>query len=170
MAPMPASQRRAPATQPAREVVRALADERATSKLAGRIAAQARAGDFIALEGDLGVGKTAFARAFLAARAGAPVDAPSPTFTLVQVYDLAGGAVVHVDLYRVSPGGDVAELGLEDYLATSIVILEWPDRLGDAVPADRLVVRLAFADAPEARRATLIAHGAWTGRLDAALS
>jgi tRNA threonylcarbamoyl adenosine modification protein YjeE len=166
---MPASQRRAP-VQPAHEVVRALADERATAALAGRIAAEARAGDFIALEGDLGVGKTTFARAFLAARAGAPIDAPSPTFTLVQVYDLAGGTVVHVDLYRVSAGGDLAELGLEDYLATSIVILEWPDRLGAAVPADRLVVRLAFADAPEARRATLIAHGTWTARLDAVLA
>ena len=143
----------------------ALDDETATAALAARVAAAARAGDLIALEGDLGAGKTTFARAVLAARAGTPIEAPSPTFTLVQIYDLPGGRVVHADLYRLSGAGEIAELGLEEDMSTAIVLVEWPDRLGTRLPPDRLVVRLEFAGSPEARRARLVGHGTWAARL-----
>ena len=90
----------------------ALADEAATARLAARLAALARPGDVLALSGGLGAGKTVFARAFLRARAGdRALEVPSPTFTLVQAYDLPGGAVWHLDLYRLSDPSEVWEIG-----------------------------------------------------------
>ncbi len=170
MAPMSATPPATTTTAPAREAAFALDDEGATAALAARVAAVARAGDFIALEGDLGAGKTTFARAFLASRAGAAIEAPSPTFTLVQTYDLPGGSIVHADLYRLSGTNETDELGLDEDLAMTIALVEWPDRLGTRLPRDRLVVRLEFADRPDARRACLFAHGGWVVRLDGILS
>src|SRR5579885_856275 len=101
-----------------------LADVSATADLAGRIAAEARAGDVIALWGDLGIGKTEFARAFIRARPGghAAVEVPSPTFTLVQVYDLSP-PVWHFDLYRLERPDEAWELGLEEAFAEAISLI-----------------------------------------------
>jgi tRNA threonylcarbamoyladenosine biosynthesis protein TsaE len=147
---------------------RPLADEAATSRLAGRLAAVARRGDVLALWGDLGMGKTSFARAFVTARAGAPTEVPSPTFTLVQTYDLPGGPVWHFDLYRLGTPEDVWELGWEEALADAIVLVEWPIRLGDILPADRLDVKLSSGNTPSAREARLEGHGSWAARLESA--
>jgi tRNA threonylcarbamoyl adenosine modification protein YjeE len=90
-----------------------LVDETATVRLAWHVAMLARPGDVLALHGGLGSGKTSFARAFLRARAGDPLlEVPSPTFTLVQVYDLPGGAIWHLDLYRLAAPEEVWELGI----------------------------------------------------------
>src|SRR5947207_3065485 len=91
-----------------------LPDPAATAALAGRVAPLARRGDVVALRGDLGSGKTAFARAFIAARAGRPVEVPSPTFTLVQTYELPDGAIWHFDLYRLERPDDAIELGIDE--------------------------------------------------------
>jgi tRNA threonylcarbamoyladenosine biosynthesis protein TsaE len=145
----------------------ALADEAATARLAQALAGLVHPGDFIALRGDLGAGKTSLARAFIVALAGRPEEVPSPTFTLAQSYETPSGMVWHLDLYRISDPGELLELGLEDALATSITLVEWPDRLGALLPADRLDVTLEFADSPtgEGRRARLVGYGSWAGRL-----
>lgn len=100
--------------------------------LGARIAQQVRIGDVIALEGGLGAGKTTLARGILAGL-GLASEAPSPSFAIVQPYDVPEVRlpVAHVDLYRLDGRQDTLELGLEDYLLDSLLIIEWPDRLGD---------------------------------------
>lgn len=144
-----------------------LPDLSATADLARRLAALAQAGDVIALRGDLGMGKTEFARAFIHARPGGEVvaEVPSPTFTLVQVYDLAP-AIWHFDLYRLARADDVWELGFEEALADGILLIEWPDRIGSLLPERRLDLELTPGATPESRDARLIAHGDWAQRLD----
>jgi|APTNR8051073442_1049403.scaffolds.fasta_scaffold07778_3 tRNA threonylcarbamoyladenosine biosynthesis protein TsaE len=148
-----------------------LADEDATGRLAGRLAALARVGDVLALSGDLGTGKTAFARAFLRARYGRELEVPSPTFTLVQVYGAegAGVPVYHFDLFRIDHPDDAFELGIEDAFNGGVSLIEWPDRLGRWLPDVRLDLHLAFGDGPSARRATLSGGGDWPKRLAAHL-
>jgi tRNA threonylcarbamoyladenosine biosynthesis protein TsaE len=142
----------------------------ATEALAGIVAAQARRHDVVALFGDLGAGKTAFARGFLRARPGgeAITEVPSPTFTLVQVYELPEAPVWHFDLYRLVQAEDAWELGVEEAFAEAISLIEWPDRLGSLLPAERLDVTLAPGPTPDSRRATLIGYGSWARRLEGA--
>jgi tRNA threonylcarbamoyladenosine biosynthesis protein TsaE len=145
----------------------ALADLAATAQLAAALAARARVGDVIALSGGLGAGKTAFARAFIHARRGGDgvSEVPSPTFTLVQIYDLPDGAVWHLDLYRIKHPEEAFELGLEEALAEAITLIEWPERLGTLLPAARLDLALVPGEAPDARRAVLTPHGTWAARI-----
>jgi tRNA threonylcarbamoyladenosine biosynthesis protein TsaE len=139
----------------------------ATDAFAARLAGLARVGDVLALRGDLGMGKTTFARAFIAARAGQPVVVPSPTFTLLQTYDLPGGPVWHFDLYRLANPDDVWELGWEQGLTDAILLVEWPQRMGDLLPADRLDIAFSQGDAPDRRQVQLTASGDWPARLEA---
>src|SRR5690606_10732392 len=104
-----------------------LPDPGATANLARLLAAAVRPGDLIALAGDLGAGKSTFARAFVHARqdmTGTPrEEVPSPTFTLVQTYEIPGGAVWHFDLYRLSQPEEAGELGLDEALTDGIVLI-----------------------------------------------
>ncbi|MBL8700267.1 MAG: tRNA (adenosine(37)-N6)-threonylcarbamoyltransferase complex ATPase subunit type 1 TsaE [Alphaproteobacteria bacterium] len=144
-----------------------LPDEAATGRLAAAVATQARVGDVIALAGGLGAGKTSFARAFIRARAGDPaLDVPSPTFTLVQTYDLPGGPVWHFDLYRLKRADEAWELGIEDAFAEAISLIEWPERLGDLLPAEHLEIALAAAADPMARQARLTPSASWRDRIE----
>ncbi|HEY1259264.1 MAG TPA: tRNA (adenosine(37)-N6)-threonylcarbamoyltransferase complex ATPase subunit type 1 TsaE, partial [Stellaceae bacterium] len=102
-----------------------LPDEMATAALAERLAGIAAAGDVIALEGELGSGKTTLARAFIAAR-GAGEEVPSPTFTLVQTYQAETVSIWHFDLYRLQAPEEAWELGIEEALADGISLIEWP--------------------------------------------
>ncbi len=140
-----------------------------TNALAARLASLAEPGDLIGLSGELGAGKTAFARAFITARAaaaGAEIDeVPSPTFTLVQTYELGPDTVWHFDLYRLDRAEDVYELGIEDALADGIVLIEWPERMAALLPDDRLDIELRFADNAEGRWAVLVGRGGWAERL-----
>jgi tRNA threonylcarbamoyladenosine biosynthesis protein TsaE len=135
----------------------------ATRRLGERLAARARVGDVILLGGPLGVGKSALARAFLRA-CGVLDDIPSPTFTLVQVYETKP-PVWHVDLYRLKGPEEARELGLEEAFIGAITLIEWPDRLGDALPADRLHVALDFGAGAAERVANLSGLGGWAARL-----
>ncbi len=115
-----------------------LDNEAATQRFAADVANMLEPGDFIALSGDLGAGKTAFARALIAYLAGdAEIEVPSPSFTLVQTYDLPRFTLLHADLYRVTSAGELAELGVGD-IPDAVVLLEWPDRAAGALPADRI--------------------------------
>ena len=120
----------------------ALDDLPATTRLAAGVAALARPGDAILLEGPLGAGKTAFARAFLRHASGDPaLEVPSPTFTLVQTYDTHLGPVHHFDLWRLDGPAALGELGWDE-ARDDIVLVEWPDRLGALRPEDALTVAL----------------------------
>jgi tRNA threonylcarbamoyladenosine biosynthesis protein TsaE len=142
-----------------------LADEAATAALARRVAAATRPGDLIGLSGELGVGKTCFARAFIDAALGNGEEVPSPTFTLVQTYESPAGTIWHFDLYRLTRPEEAYELGIEEALTDGIALVEWPDRLGGLLPATRLEVDLAYGDQPTARRVRLAGHGSWGPRL-----
>lgn len=139
-------------------VVVRLPDLAATEALARRLASVARAGDCILLEGPLGAGKTALARAFLRAAAGEPaMQVPSPSFTLVQIYDTKIGPVFHYDLWRLDGSDRLTELDWEDAL-DGVVLVEWPDRLGRLRPADALTITLQFGEG-DAREATVTGWG-----------
>ena len=142
-----------------------------TAALARHLAGVARAGDVIALEGDLGAGKTTFARAFVRAYLDRPdEDVPSPTFTLAQIYepDTDGphtAPVWHVDLYRLAGPEEAVELGIEDAFAEAVTLIEWPDRLAGLLPEDRLVVRLTPGPGEADRTIALTPGPGWRDRL-----
>ncbi|MFN3076963.1 MAG: tRNA (adenosine(37)-N6)-threonylcarbamoyltransferase complex ATPase subunit type 1 TsaE [Alphaproteobacteria bacterium] len=141
-----------------------LPDLEAVAALGRALARVLRSGDVLALEGDLGSGKTALARAVVQAWLGPEEEVPSPTFTLVQTYDIPSGLVAwHFDLYRLNHPEEAVELGLEEALAEGIVMMEWPERLGPLLPAHRLVVSLTLAGTGEARLAQV--RGIGGGRL-----
>jgi tRNA threonylcarbamoyladenosine biosynthesis protein TsaE len=143
-----------------------LPDERATARLAAALARRARAGDVIALEGELGTGKTTFARAFIRARGTGREEVPSPTFTLVQVYDEREPWIWHFDLYRIEKPEEAFELGIEEAFLDGISLIEWPERLGALLPRRRLLLRLFYGDRPASRRAELVADPRWKERLE----
>jgi N-acetylmuramate 1-kinase len=153
----------------ARTVVRLeVATEDETALLAGEIAALLRAGDVVMLAGDLGVGKTTFARAAMRALTRDPeLEAPSPTFTLMQVYEGAFGKIVHADFYRMSSAADVAELGWEEACEEAIVLVEWAENARELFGKDRLDVRLSFGEPerPNARLLTISGYGDFADRL-----
>jgi len=112
-----------------------LPDETATEQLGATLAERLRPGDVVALRGALGAGKTTLARAILRAAAGDPaLIVPSPTFTLVEVYETPRGPYWHFDLYRLETPEQVFELGWEEALAEGVVLIEWPERLGSLLP------------------------------------
>ena len=131
-----------------------LPDERATDQLGATLATRLRIGDIIGLKGELGAGKTTLARAILRAAAeDARLIVPSPTFTLVEVYETPRGTFWHFDLYRLESPEQVFELGWEEARADGIALVEWAERLGMLLPKDRLTVTLAMEG--EGRRADL---------------
>jgi tRNA threonylcarbamoyl adenosine modification protein YjeE len=148
----------------------------ATGRLAQVIAQIAGPGDVIGLIGDLGCGKTTFARAFLHARHGqgegeaAPFDVPSPSFTLVETYDLPGAPVWHFDLYRIESPDEAIEIGFDEALGHAIALIEWPERLGDMLPADRLEIELEFAGHEDLRSAIISGSASWASRLEGVLA
>ncbi len=147
----------------------ALPDERATRRLAIDIANTLEAGNVVTLSGDLGAGKTTLARTLIRYLADDPsIEVPSPTFTLMQTYELPQFPLVHVDLYRVSAPAELAELGFDDLPERAVVLLEWPDRAEGLLPPDRLDVSLTLAPKLklEFRHARITGYGALAPRVD----
>ena len=131
-----------------------LPDEAATERLGAGLASRLRLRDVVALQGGLGAGKTTLARAILRAASGdATPVVPSPTFTLVEIYDTPRGAFWHFDLYRLEDPDQVFELGWEEARAEGIALVEWAERLGRLLPPERLTVTLTVEG--EGRRADL---------------
>ena len=161
-------------------VLRWLPDLNATQALAEEVVTLSSSGDVITLGGDLGCGKTTFARAFirvLAVRHGEgdrDEEVPSPTFTLVQIYERRPAPVWHFDLYRVKKPGDAYELGIEEAFEDAISLIEWPEKLGRLLPAERLDLGLEFSGETSPvgnelngpRMATLTGYGKWVTRLE----
>jgi tRNA threonylcarbamoyladenosine biosynthesis protein TsaE len=144
-----------------------VADEAATGALARTIASLAVPRDVITLIGTLGAGKTSFARAFISALGGGE-EVPSPTFTLLQVYDTTHGAIYHFDLYRLESPEDAFEIGIEDAFADGISLIEWPDRLGRYQPRERLDVAFHPGRLETERRIELTSSPQWAQRLNEA--
>jgi tRNA threonylcarbamoyl adenosine modification protein YjeE len=144
-------------------------DEASTVALAHDIASLLRPGDLVTLTGDLGSGKTTFARALIRTLVGDPtLEAPSPTFTLMQTYEAADYKIVHADLYRIEKAEDLVELGWEDVVEDALTIVEWPERAKELFAGDRLDVQLAYDDPANknARKITITGYGAAAARLD----
>lgn len=140
-----------------------LPDEAATLRLAEDVAAKLAIGDVIALRGDLGAGKTSFARALIRAVAGnSELEVPSPTFTIVQTYDTRL-PIAHFDLYRLGSSDEMDEIGFDEAVSDGVVLVEWPERAEEYLPANRLEIALDMHGA--GRMATLTGGGDWPKRL-----
>ena len=141
-----------------------LADEAATLALGRRLAGVLRAGDVVALSGPLGSGKTTLARGCLAGL-GYAGDVASPTFTVVQSYGVQDTRmpVLHVDLYRLQGADEAVELGLDDALSDHALLVEWPERLGDALWPHALRLGLQAAGG-DTRRLTALVPASWQSR------
>lgn len=140
-----------------------LVDLAASEALAVWLAPHLRAGDVLCLKGDLGAGKTTFAR-FLIAALGVEDEVPSPTFNLVLTYETPDFDVWHFDLFRLESAREVYELGIEQAFDEAVSLIEWPERMGDVLPPDRLELELTAEREGERRLARLSAHGALAER------
>jgi tRNA threonylcarbamoyl adenosine modification protein YjeE len=144
-------------------------NEEALHRLVTDIAIALEPGDMVTLSGDLGAGKTTFARALIRHLAGDPtIEVPSPSFTLIQTYDLPRFPVVHADLYRLSGAAELAELGFEDLPADAVTLLEWPDRAAGSLPPDRLDIAITLAPelGLEHRNLVITGYGAFGPRAE----
>jgi tRNA threonylcarbamoyladenosine biosynthesis protein TsaE len=136
----------------------------AAAALGARVAKALRPGEAVCLSGPLGAGKTTLARGLVRALAGEDEEVPSPTFTLVQFYDGPSFPLAHFDLYRLKDGNEAYELGLDEALSFGAAVIEWPERLGGALPRDRLDIELIPDPDGVSRRARLTGWGSWSGR------
>ena len=143
-----------------------LDDETATEPLARALAVVTRSGEQLALKGDLGTGKTVFARAFIRALCGEETEVPSPTFTLVQMYDTPERqALFHFDLYRLEAPDEALQLDIDDAFAEGISLIEWPERLGYLMPHDCLEVAFQYGENESQRICAIISRENWASRL-----
>ncbi len=139
-----------------------LATEADTARLGGILAPALRQGEAICLSGPLGAGKSVLARAVIRALNPQERDIPSPTYTLMQLYDGPYFPIAHFDLYRLTDADEAFEIGLQEALQQGAVVIEWPERLGDQQPRDRLEVVMSMHG--DGRRAVLTPRGAWEDR------
>ncbi len=141
--------------------------EQQTASLAATIAGQCAAGDCIALKGDLGTGKTVFARGFIRALGDAREDIVSPTFTLAQTYPTrAGWPVWHFDLYRLKHARELTDIGLQEALESGVSLIEWPELAQEMLPPQALTVEMAYDKTGSGRQVTLSGDAAvWQQKL-----
>lgn len=142
------------------------ASERDVRRIAELIALKLKPGDIIALHGNLGAGKTTFARALIRAALGDPeAEVPSPTFSLVQTYDASRLKLAHLDLYRLTCEDETLELGVDELLSDGALLVEWPERSPTLIGPDRLTIRLSEAGGESLRRVELDGTQSWVARL-----
>ena len=145
-----------------------LQDPAATARLGLLLSAQLRAGDVVALEGMLGVGKSVLARAVISTLCPQEDDIPSPTFTLVQTYEPDNmPMIMHFDLYRLDTPEEALELGIEDAFIDAVSLVEWPQRLGGYLPRTALTIALSDGNSDTSRRAKLHGGARWQPLLEA---
>ena len=147
---------------PAITLSMALTNETATAHLMADLALLVGPGDTITLSGDLGAGKTAAARAMIRYLADdETLEVPSPTFTLVQNYELAAFALLHADLYRISDASEMEEIGLSPLPDGILALIEWPERADGALPPDRIDIAFSHSPAlgPNERAAAISGYG-----------
>ena len=144
-----------------------IADESETQALAAQVAGWLRPGDGVALSGDLGVGKTSFARALIRALTGDDgLETPSPTFVIVQSYDSPKAKILHADFYRLRSRVELENLGWSEMRHGAISVVEWPERVSEALPDDCIHVHLEFDGTQERKRvATIVGGGVFAARV-----
>ena len=143
-----------------------LADEAETMRVAARLAAELQPGDLVTLSGELGTGKTTFARAAIRTLSGdATLEVPSPTYSLIQTYDSPRGRIVHADLYRVNDASELQELGWDDEAEGAIIFCEWPEKAGQVLAEDRLEARLEMTPDGTGRLLALTGFGGLAARI-----
>ncbi|SNY91764.1 hypothetical protein SAMN04515647_2006 [Cohaesibacter sp. ES.047] len=141
--------------------------EAASMALAADLARILKQGDVVALDGDLGAGKSTFARALLRAKADDPfLEVPSPTFTLVQTYDYEDFEISHFDLYRVGDFEELYEIGFEESWLTGAALVEWPERAKDLMPSDALWITIETTENVGERRLIMSGTPVWQQRLE----
>lgn len=133
-----------------------------TAVLARKVALCLRPGDVVLLKGDLGAGKTTFARALIQTLCGEEREVPSPTFTLVQTYEAPDFTLWHFDLYRLNGGEEIYELGIEEAYNDGVSLIEWPERLGVNLPRDYLEIELRYGSHDNER---VLCFTGWKNRL-----
>jgi tRNA threonylcarbamoyladenosine biosynthesis protein TsaE len=123
-------------------------------------------GEVITLSGELGVGKSSFARYFIKSLMEKDVDIASPTFTLVQVYNTVNCNIWHFDLYRIKQKEEVFELGIEDAFNFGVALIEWPFIIESLLPADRIEIEFSFVNENDNKRiVTLVPYGIWQQKI-----
>ena len=140
-----------------------------TKALAIGIRENLQNGDIVLLKGEIGAGKSHFARSLIQAAMDKVEDVPSPTFTLVQTYDTLVGSIWHADLYRLNDQSEVFELGLIDAFGNDIVLIEWPDRLGYLEPQDALTIELVILENDKREVIFSTSSCVWEARLEKTL-
>ncbi len=143
----------------------AVENEEQLGQLAKRFAQISQPEDCFALIGDLGAGKTSFARAFIRALAGQDTEVTSPTFTLIQTYDSPRGRIVHADLYRLESVEEILAIGLLDQLAGSIGLIEWPQHILSYLPSRTLRVEIRAGAHQNARQLLVFGVSEWKRKL-----
>ena len=143
----------------------ALKDEKSTQDFGARLGDVLVPGDAVCLTGNLGAGKSTLARGMIKSLAGAD-EAPSPTFTFVETYETERFLLWHFDFYRLERPDDVWELGYEEALEDGVLVIEWPERIGDLAPPDALEIRLEIEG--KGRKAIVSASDSWRSRLSKA--
>lgn len=150
------------------EITYQLPDIASTINLATKLASISAPGDVFALYGDLGTGKTEFARAFIRSLCDPDEEVPSPTFTIIQTYNSKTGAEIwHTDLYRLEDPEEAIELGLDEAFEQAICLVEWPDRLGYYLPEKALPLTFCLAGSGPARSVSISPTTPWLDRLSA---
>ncbi len=127
------------------------ASEQETIFWAQQISPRLQAGDCLAFFGDLASGKSVFSRAIIQQRAGFDIHVPSPTFTLVQTYDQLEPEIWHLDLYRLESSDDALELGIYEAKQDCILLIEWSERLQDALPAASICIHITNGGSSDER-------------------
>ena len=142
-----------------------VANEDETKLVAKQLSGIVSCGELVTLIGDLGVGKTTFARAFIQSLTSNKEEVVSPTFTLVQTYEKQQNLIYHFDLYRVNDPEEIQELGFDDALANGIVLVEWPCRLGHFLPSIRLDLKIQQGKLQNSRKFQFFGYGYWSNRV-----
>lgn len=144
-------------------MIRDLPDLPAMTEFGLAIASRLRAGDVVALEGDLGAGKTTLARAIIAGL-GHEGEVPSPSFTIIEAYEALSPPIVHADFYRLEDPSEVLELGLDDYRDGAAMIAEWPGKAG-GFSHEPACLAIDLEIVGHARRANVQGGKEWLDRL-----
>lgn len=133
-----------------------------TEQLGQLISGHCRRGDCIALNGSLGVGKTVFTRGFIRGKSAGDAEVTSPTFTLVQTYEIAGAPTIwHFDLFRLEDGSEILETGLEEALEQGITLIEWPDMAKSWLPQHTLHITIAYGSREGERQVQIKGDSHW---------